>query len=201
LSLRNALPSYLKPVITMAYYTGMRKAEILGLQWTQVNLIDGKITLKAQDTKNGESRVNFMKEEFLETIRFQRFLRDSKYPECPWVFFGERGERIKDFRGSFDKALKEAGLEGRLFHDFRRTGVRNLVRAGVPERVDMLISGHKTRSIFERYNIVNEADLEMASRKVSRYHSKKAAAHSGHNLGTAGEKEAQSVLSNGSAIH
>ncbi len=194
LALRKALPSYLKPVVSMGDYTGMRKEEILGLQWSQVDLMDGKITLTPEDTKNKESRVIFMEGELLEVINFQRALRDSKFPECPWVFFNEEGERIGEFRKSWKSACKKAGLKGRLFHDFTRTAVRDMVRAGVAERVAMMISGHKTRSVFERYNIVNEDDLKKASQRVKEYHLERLNLQNGHNLGTIEAQVAQIQL-------
>jgi hypothetical protein len=80
----------------------------------------------------------------------QRALREQKFPNYPWFFFGETGGKVKDFRGSWETACKEAKLEGRLFHDFGRAAVRNMVRAGVIARVVIMISGHKTRNVFER---------------------------------------------------
>ena len=85
---------------------------------------------------------------------------------CPWVFFHGRGEPIKDFRGVWTAATKAAGCPGRLVHDLRRTAVRNLVRNGVPDLVAMRLTGHKTRSVFDRYNIVSAADLKDAATRL-----------------------------------
>lgn len=82
------------------------------------------------------------------------------------VFCRLRGQAIRTFWKRWRTAVKAAGCPGRIPHDFRRTAVRNLNRAGVPETVAMKVTGHLTRSVFDRYDITSEEDLAEASRKL-----------------------------------
>ncbi len=170
IALRNALPPYLKGFVTFGYKTGWRVSEIIGLTWRQVDRINGIVRLEVGETKNDEARTVYLDDELRQVFNHQWEARKKGRKLIPYVFpnLDENG-KIKDFRGSWEKACKDAKIGKRLFHDFRRTAVRNMVRAGIPEGVAMKISGHKTRSVFDRYNIVNDADLKLASQKQEFY--------------------------------
>src|SRR5712692_9606886 len=163
-TLRQELPEHLRPVATTGYYTGMRLGEILGLRWNNVDFLSGELRLDPGTTKNDEPRTVPLTGELLEMLKSER----QRNPHAEFVFT-QNGRRAGSFYKAWKSACKRAGLAGLLFHDLRRTGLRNLVRAGVPERVAMAISGHKTRAVFERYNIVSGRDLKDAARKLETY--------------------------------
>lgn len=170
LALRDALPSYLKKFVTFAYKTGWRLSEIANLTWNQVDLNQGIVRLDAGETKNDEGRTIYLDEELKEIFIQAWQSRKKGSIVLPYVFLNHKGDnKIKQFNKAWSTACEDAGIGKKLFHDFRRTAVRNMVRAGIPERVAMMVSGHKTRSIFERYNIFNDTDLKMAAQKQELY--------------------------------
>jgi integrase len=128
----------------------------------QIDLLDRTIRLEPGTTKNKEGRVVKMTEEIY--IWLSQCLR-SKGPD-DFVFTWRGGRQIMDFRGLWANVTAAAGVPGLLVHDLRRSAVRNMIRRGIPEVVAMRISGHKTRSVFDRYNIVSETDLADAARRI-----------------------------------
>jgi integrase len=170
LALRDALPDYLKGFVTFAYKTGWRVSEISNLTWNQVDRDQGIVKLEPGETKNDEGRTVYLDEELKKAFNRQWEIRKKSQKLLPYVFPNWDGsDKVKRFDKAWATACEDAGIRKRLFHDLRRTAIRNMVRAGIPERVAMMISGHKTRSVFERYNIVNDTDLKEAAQRQETY--------------------------------
>lgn len=169
LAVRKYLPSHLGPVATFGYKSGWRLDEILSLPWSQVDRHNGCAHLETGDTKNSEARTIYFDDELSDLFDKLWLKRKAVRCFCKFVFVNAKGtDRMYRFDKAWKTACNRAGVQ-RLFHDFRRTAVRNMVRAGVPEGVAMKITGHKTRSVFERYNIVNDKDLKEAAKRQSVY--------------------------------
>jgi integrase len=167
------LPEYLRDFCRFGHFTGWRKGEMVSLTWSDVDRAAGVIRLRAEAAKNGQGRSVVVAGELAPLLerRWQARLVTAPdgTPRVTDLVFHRKGRPIGDIRKAWARACAEAGVAGRLFHDLRRTAVRNMVRAGVPERVAMEVSGHRTRSVFDRYNIVSEADLRAAMQKATDY--------------------------------
>ena len=176
LALRDNLPDYLRLVVTFAYLTGWRvRSEILPLQWRQVDFDAGMVRLEPGTTKNKDGRVFpfSVMPELADGLTRQWELTKALQVErgiiIPTVFH-RNGHPIRDFRRAWEKACRAAGIPDRIPHDFRRTAVRNLERAGVPRSIAILLTGHKTESIFRRYAIWREQDLSEGAKKLAVLH-------------------------------
>jgi integrase len=165
------LPEHLKGAMTFAYLTSWRvRSEVLNLCWSNINFKAGTVRLEPGTTKNKKGRLIYMtlalrsllEQQYEANMIFQR----ENGQIVPLVFHNE-GEPIRNYYKAWHKACRLAGLPGKIPHDFRRTAVRNMVKAGIPERVVMEMSGHKTRSVFDRYHIVSDGDLKEAAEKLS----------------------------------
>jgi hypothetical protein len=109
----------------------------------------------------------------VEWLKIEKEIRDQNYPDCPFVF--RRGSKpIKNFRKSWATACEAAGVPDLMPHDLRRTAAREMIRAGIQEKVVMQVCGWKTRVMFDRYNIVSEGDLRLFRARMN--------AHVGHDF-------------------
>lgn len=175
-AVRAALPSDLQPIATFAYLTGWRvPSEILTLQWRQVDLNVGTVRLDPGTTKNRDGRLfpfGAHLPELAALLKAQRAattaVETSQDIICPWVFH-RNGKRVKSFRGAWTAACTAAGCPTMIPHDFRRTAVRNLERAGVSRSVAMQLTGHKTEAVYRRYAIVSEGDLGAGLEKLGHF--------------------------------
>jgi integrase len=170
---RSHLPDPIQGVMTFAYCTGWRvRSEILPLQWKQIDWTAGTVRLEPGTTKNDEGHMfpfavlpelaDMLKGQWEHTKTLQRATGRLIGP----VFH----------RGAWEAACEAAKVVGRIPHDFRRTAVRNLERAGVPRSVAMKLTGHKTESVYHRYAIVSEADLSEGLKRLATLHDRDARA-------------------------
>lgn len=166
MAIRDAIPGYLKGFVTFADTTGWRKSEIINLQWPQVDNKNWIVRIEPGESKNDEARTIYLDEELIEVFKTQKRRRRRAKKLSRYVFTNATNDgQIRDFREAWKNACKKSKFYGH-FHDLRRTAVRNMVRAGIPEIVAMAITGHKTRSVFDRYNIVSADDLQNAVKSL-----------------------------------
>jgi len=165
------LPVHMKPVLAIAFYTGMRKGEILLLTWDKVDLKKRLIILEADDTKDKEPRkIPILSELYKMLNEIPKAIHDKHV-----ILYN--GKPIKrDFRASLTRACELAGIPygrfikgGFIFHDIRHTYNTNMRKAGADQSVIMAITGHSTYEMFERYNTVDEDDILNAADKMERF--------------------------------
>ena len=173
--------------VDLAYTYGWRvRDEVLTLERRQIDLDAGTIRLEPGTTKNADGRLVYLTPALATAVAEElgraRALERTLGRIVPWVCAhatdgplnpktGQRryaaGDRVRDFRRAWRTACRRAGCPGMLRHDFRRTTVRNLVNDGRPEKVAMTITGHRTRSVFDRYHIIAPEDLRAAAARIA----------------------------------
>lgn len=160
LALCNELPEYQRLILVLGYHLGMRRGEILNLHWDQVDWQENLIRPEQKQTKGQQARVAPLYGERRASLDMA-MAASSKEEKCPFIITW-RGEQIGEIKTPWNKARIRARVPPFLVHDLRRTAVRNMIRAGIPEKQAMRSSGHKSRSMFDRYDITDERDIRIA---------------------------------------
>jgi integrase len=167
-ALLNELPDRLKCLLVVGYHVGNRKNELLKLRRDQVDLDAGEIRLSGRQTKGKAPRTLPIYGEMGAWLEMQLAELRAFWPNCPGLFH-HQNRPIGQHLAGWSEACARAGLPGLHFHDLRRSAVRNLKRAGVPRKIAMAITAHKTEAVYRRYDIVAPEDLKMAKRKMENY--------------------------------
>ena len=193
LAVRGHLPAPWQDILDLAYYSGWRKNEILGLTWDEIDEAGGVIRLSPARSKTLVGRILPISQPIAEALARRRARRD---PDSPLVFH-RAGIPVRRWRTAWRTACQAAGVPTLFLHDCRRTAARNLIRANVPERVAMLLTGHKSRAIFDRYNIIPEQELLEAGDQLVAYLAQQAQAAPArrrpHTVGLAAPRTAPSL--------
>lgn len=174
------LPAEIQPIVRFAFITGWRISEVLKLEWGRVDFTGrGQVRLARGSTKNKEPRRFSMTIELRQLLEAQQTAKEKAERETdaiiPWVFFrliaeGRGGPKrtwpVKSFTKAWRRACSAAGFPGRIPHDLRRLAIRVFVRSGLSENMAMALSGHKTSSVFRRYDIISDADHDDAAARL-----------------------------------
>jgi integrase len=174
-AVRAFMPAHLRPLLTFYFWTGWRKGEALGLQVRQYDVDTSLLTLDAEQSKNRRSRqidlshFDELRDMLKDQVQSAERIGREHDRIVTALFHDPEGRPVTGwrYREAFESARTEAGVPQRMTHDFRRTAVRNLVRAGVPKTVGMKITGHKTGIMFDRYDTTDAEDMREAGAKVS----------------------------------
>ena len=161
--LTKALPEHAADLVRLGYYTGMRFSEITGLTWDRVNLKDGCITLRPEDTKTKKPRRVYLTPGDVEVLERVGKVRSISHQ----FVFTDKGHPIKSIKTALKTALEVTGLQDFHFHDLRHTFNTNMRKASVDRSVIMKFIGHKTLSMFLRYSTVDENDAREAVEKFN----------------------------------
>jgi integrase len=166
------LPDSLRDFTRFAYLTGWRKGEIIpsnGPTLTEMPAPSGSVPRRQRPAEAARSCSRVISPNWFDRRWEARLFQKNGNVRVSALVFHRDGEPVGDLRKAWATACHAAGVPDKLFHDLRRTAARNMVRAGVPERVAMAVTGHVTRAMFDRYNIVSEDDLRMAAQKTTMY--------------------------------
>lgn len=157
----------LDDLVRFDFACGWRRGEVVGLEWSMVT--DDAIYLPT--SKNGHGRVIELRDENGPNILGEIIQRQPRTVNGVMVshVFHREGKPIRWFYDAWRTACRKAGLQGKLFHDCRRSAVRDMIRSGVPQSVAMSISGHRSTSMFNRYNITAPGDRQQALRRTASY--------------------------------
>ena len=165
LAVRAHLPAPWQDILDVAYYSDWRKNELLGLTWEEIDEAGAVIRLSPARSKTLVGRILPISPPIAEALARRQTRRDLASP----LVFHRDGIPVRLWRTAWRTACQAAGGPTRFLHDCRRTAARNLIRANVPERVAMLLTGHKSRAIFDRYNIIHEQELLEAGDQLVAY--------------------------------
>lgn len=165
---RDALPERLKALFVVGYHVGVRLGELRKIEWSQVDLKAGEIRLHKKQTKGKKARTIPIYGEMRSWLEMQKARRDQMWPACPWVF-NHYNRGLDGHITGFVEACVAAGVPNLRFHDLRRSAIRNMERAGIPRKIAMEISGHKTEAVYRRYDIVSPQDIRLAAAKMENY--------------------------------